>query len=731
MEKSNFVVKITPIEKNIYSAIEGNFLAETKYFFYLLKDGLVIDRHGWLSTPEHSWNNLNPGRYQVRGFYQSGNIKKNKFSETVIILDEGLDSSWSDLSKKGLDFPDLLFSPSPLPHQDILVLHDRAEPRDLVMPGFVCREGSINKKIKIFHQPKTEKCHDLFFSGSAFYQDRLIFGQEEARCVDNILDLLDSNGDFFSVFQNENQTILTNDYFGVQKIFYFQNNEIFLASNRVHLLLLGMAIAKVDFEMDPAMVRATLASGYIQPFQQIFSHDLMVKGVKLLPIDKRVVITKDFIDFEPKPISDLLAENLAPARDLEYENLIKKGIADIIQQANAVINHPGFKNIVFDATGGMDSRVILAAASSCDKQDGRVSINAMNTVSIPLDIRVACEITSMLGFEHDNSPEKIEVLDSGYHKIQAISQLLGTYFAYDIRSRNGEMATRESAINVTGFFGEICLRPYYSRSYTSQIFADSEFDGLEREDFYEFLLQENRSNLLNPSAKIGFQNLWIKSVQTLPGANPVEKYDLHYLFYRNGLHFSDIFRMKWNTPRVGILQSKNLFLLKRKLFSNSPKTLLQNEVIYRINSKLLSIPYASNRDNEDLKEALIFFKTEDPITIKENINELESGNRAVNARQSKKITKLNIESPRIGEIDLAAIAEHAVFNLSEHSKLIEPDFGKEILTSLKSDAFPWVIMNKVLMAYYMFSLTKISSEEAGEILKKSLPYPTNLPPIAS
>lgn len=60
--------------------------------------------------------------------------------------------------------------------------------------------------------------------------------------------------------------------------------------------------------------------------------------------------------------------------------------------------------------------------------------------------------------------------------------------------------------------------------------------------------------------------------------------------------------------------------------------------------------------------------------------------------------------------------------LAEQAALFDKDLGKEVLMSLKSEAFPWVIANKVLMAYYMWTLTRKSPKEAQSILKESLSY---------
>lgn len=695
MKKIKFNVSVLKKENNIFSTIEAESNNNLDYYFYLVKDGLVIERCGWFKSPQYSWINLNPGIYQVRGFVRDGDVKEDEFSEVVIILDPDIDNVWSSLSSVALDIPSLPFAPSPLPHQDILIAHGCNLVQDLKIQEFSSVDF-LDGNVKILYNISSED-KSIFFSGSAFFGDKFIFGQDDASFVCDKLSLVDSAGDFCAIVNDEKRIIFSNDFFGVQKIYFFQDAKIFLASNRVHLLLLAMRTLEIDCEMDPVMVKAILASGYVQPFQQIFSHNLMVKGIKLLPIDTRICINRDCVSFEPKPISDLLSDKVAPIRDDEYESIITKGIQDIIRQANAVLSHQKFKKFVFDATGGMDSRVIVAAAAICDPERKKIVLNARDTLSIPLDIRVACQIASFLGFQHDALPETVEIYDEGYLKLQAISRLLGTYFAYDLDKINEKVPSVMDAINVTGFFGEICLRPYYSRSYLGHHESVSS-------SFYNFILKENKSGLVNSDAKKCLSQIWVESVKEMPGDTPIEKYDLHYLFYRNGLHCSDISRFKSNTPRIGIIQSKNLFILKRKLYGRSPKTLLQNDVISRIYPELLKIPYASSNDNQSFDEACVE-KNNFKILASEKIDIRCDGSEAVKARASK--TKLIVEkkvTTVFGCLDLAKIAERALVYLSRKN-LIDSDFGKEVMTSLRNGQYSHILVNKILMIFYIYNLS--------------------------
>jgi hypothetical protein len=134
----NFSVSIDCSCGGIAAQIDGDLPSDTEYFFYLIKDGQVVSRHGWLKSPRISWKNLAPGRYQVRGFCQQGGTKVAKFSNALIFHDSDFDTKWENLSFGKKEIPKLLYSPSPFPHQDILVIQS-CNPQRTIIPGFFLR----------------------------------------------------------------------------------------------------------------------------------------------------------------------------------------------------------------------------------------------------------------------------------------------------------------------------------------------------------------------------------------------------------------------------------------------------------------------------------------------------------------------------------------------------------------------------------------------------------------
>lgn len=138
----NFEVSLENRSGVVSARIDGELLHNTEYYFYLVKDGQVISRHGWLSSPTYSWERLEAGRYQVRGFCQQGNVKEAKFSNSVIIDDSNFDVRWAELLVSKKEIPTLLYAPSTFPHQDILVVQG-CNAENITLPGLFCTTFAV------------------------------------------------------------------------------------------------------------------------------------------------------------------------------------------------------------------------------------------------------------------------------------------------------------------------------------------------------------------------------------------------------------------------------------------------------------------------------------------------------------------------------------------------------------------------------------------------------------
>jgi hypothetical protein len=221
-------------------------------------------------------------------------------------------------------------------------------------------------------------------------------------------------------------------------------------------------------------------------------------------------------------------------------------------------------------------------------------------------------------------------------------------------------------------------------------------------DFFDLLINESHSLLGDFEHIKIFRNVYMESILSLPGGSPLEKYDMHYLFFRNGLHCSDLFRFGYNDPRVGVIQSINLFKLKYATYGLLPNTLIQNDLLSYLNPVSLVFPYASDRDNFDLDAVRNDLKFLPKSLLLSKLSNLPDASLVEAARSLKKIRK--IESNHDDSNDLLDDVEYALGCLVRDAQIINFDFGYELFIELRIGASRHVLANKILMIYFMWRI---------------------------
>lgn len=508
---------------------------DCEYYFYLLRDGSVVDRKGWYKNNKNSWENLEPGDYQVRGFIKVGNIKESLFSGPAHILDGSLDLYIESLENEVISLKNNLYISHSEPHQDLLLVNINLSCEEL--EGYVCETINIeNDRNTYIYSKEKVGFQNILFSGSAFRHDELIFSQTDAEKQDVSIFEKDLIGDYSVIFKSGDSIVFSNDYFGNGKIFYYKTSDCFFASNNFHLLLLSLSKYKIfSQKYNKKVLLAFIASGSTQPFQQIFTHEMFIENLYMMRIDQKIKVSPSGISFMNKDIFGALNVECKNS-DFDYQELIKQGAQDIINNSKAVLSHEKFKYVVADATGGMDSRVTLATLNQFKNSREKIFIASWETTGLPMDIKIGCSLAAVMGLHHDNIREKRYKTTKNQNQQEFVSRSLGCYWAVDIQRIKDTMSLKEETANITGAYGEICLRPYYSRSYLDEGKFINENSTLE---FSRSI--GNRTQLNYPEAVNSFHQVFSECLDELPGESILEKYDLHYLFLEMGYTFQILY----------------------------------------------------------------------------------------------------------------------------------------------------------------------------------------------
>jgi len=571
-----------------------------RFYFYLLKDGSIIDRLGWSESPTYKKSLSETGNYHVQAHLKRGENNILKRSESVFYstksgLDE-LRALWKEHPQTTEELP---FYKLVKPFSDFL-LHHASNTQITLNPE------NIDDSLKLSYKKQTSttqtniftfdhSCANadvLHFSGTSICESSLIFGAEDILATQNIVQLLGSIGNFTAVCLQDSELKIGTDYFGFGKLYYYKTPENFVVSNSYHLLLIALRSLKLELEIDLDVALSKLNFVGLQPFYQNFSRKMDVQGVECLPIDKMFSISDAGVMIQNKEIAEVLQKDDAPS-EAEYVDLLSRAKDEILNNFSCIAKSPRFQEIVIDVSGGMDSRLVFCAATNFPEYREKITINSQETRDAPNELNVALAINSCYGYPYNESAEII-VAPPPKQLVDGISSYyLGTYYSYNYPQT--KIANNHS-IRLTGFGGEIAVRPYFSRLHLNtelDVPGVSDFISLYFEK-YGYLSRFGKDSKFNEATK----RLFKQELELMPGSSALEKFDWHYLFYRNGLHCSDSWRVDISGAEFAILQSKASFELKKRCFTKHKSVKLQLDLMSALNPFLAKYPYESDMDND-------------------------------------------------------------------------------------------------------------------------------------
>ncbi|WP_188718906.1 hypothetical protein [Nitratireductor aestuarii] len=585
---------------------EGGVQKDDLFYTYLLKGGQVLQRSAtWTTENDFSWELTESGLYSIQGHIKRGGVNTMSFSHPILFLNRSDADGFNAFINGSVPEPvfEDVFHAS-YPYADFLLISGGIQSKEQLelfaadqrLETHILDDGScIMANTGVF----TEGSNCSFvFSGSCFHKRRLLFGLHDVNELTDILrDEPTGNYTYLATDPSTSTVVCGSDYFGIAKLYYLEMNGTALVSNSYHLLLLLASSLGVKLSLDPARYEATFAFATMQAFHQNFTHQMEVSPVRLLPVDKRIHVKNGKIQLHDTSLRAAL-ENQAPFDPLRYEELLLEAKDEILANVRSVLEHPSFNHVVTDLSGGLDSRLVFSAVTNFPDCSERVRINSHYSAAEPNDLKVAQEVSSLYSYKFDALPREKVPLADGILGGSHWSYNLGSYYSY----RPVTLANRLlKTARLNGFYGEICARPYYSRT----LFG-TELDIPSVDEFCKAYFDRHRKSALTPSkaALDRLHKLFSDELKSIPGRSALEKMENHYLFFRNGLHCSDRFRSNISCPEFGPIQSKALFAAKRMGYDVFRSAKTQLDIINLTNPVLASLRYESPRDNAEREQLL-------------------------------------------------------------------------------------------------------------------------------
>lgn len=434
----------------------------------------------------------------------------------------------------------------------------------------------------------------IVFSGRGQIGGRFVNGQD--KLPDTLPDELgECVGSFTYVRMNGKRIEISHDYFGIRQLYYFDNGRVFIASNRYHLLLGIMQIMAIKAEFDTRLAASRLYA-YGPFFAQNYTHDMDIKGCRILPLDRTIVIDDMGWHFAEKKIR----ENLAPAYDeKEYLSLLDQAAEEIKEMAREVLYSDEYESFVVDISGGLDSRLTLAALTNFPE---KMDMMQARTLQQPnsRDLEIGIGLANLTGLEYKPLYNNGEMYVSPEEHINSYrSYQLGTaeQFLAGPTSCRGKNSHQ---LRFAGYLGEY-FRVYWT-TRRMEIYKDIKTDEEMAEEYVNYLLAGLCSS--DELKEIVCEHL-LRELRQIPGQTPVDKMENHYMYFRGRSMFGNKSVADYTNMGSYYVMGSKAFLRAAKML---PAVKRNNAVVYEVNERLnapmLWAEYDSEYDNACLRDHL-------------------------------------------------------------------------------------------------------------------------------
>ena len=650
----------------VSAAIENNILTsevvlektneQAEHFFYLLRDGKIIDRQGWFKENKFQWSLKENGSYCVQGYVRQGKFKSFQFSKPLVYFNEAMRKEFENFMNEepeGTAYRKTLpFHQLSAPFADILIVSSSHLPKDKVKR--FCQDNPwLSISPELLYAPYSAFVLSnggqrmlpsgelLVFSGITMLDNQITIGLDEIPADATFETLASGYGNFNLVFAGKDSLRISTDYFNYSRWFYMDCKDFFVISNRYHLMLLFLRHMGINLQLDKRKAAITLSTVTVMPLNNSFSRKMDMEGIFQLENDKTLRLASSGWQWECTDFGRVLEQDEVFHENL-YLTLLNKASDEVKRNVRAGLESPKFKHVTVDLSGGLDSRLVYAALTTIRREDTKKVRIISNDVAGSHDLQIATEINSIYGFEYDDLPVKIQSMSFEEADDIIRSFFLGTYYSYF------PFSTRiigNDTLNLNGACGEILYRPDLARKYFNKNAID-----VNAESLASYLWHDFAANIAvaDEESESDFISLIAEELNQYPVKTVLEAYDRYYLQNRNGYHFDESLRFRYTRKTWMPLQSKTAFRLHHMTFSVFKSIKLQLDMIGSFNPLLLAIRFDSERDNQDLEQLKDELAPVSSIFSNIHICGKNDTERWENARKKKNSSTIRLQAAESG-----------------------------------------------------------------------------------
>ena len=368
------------------------------------------------------------------------------------------DSFMKDGPKTKKKLPSLKVSDLVKPHNTLSILHIKSTTlKDSVnnIPSFVNVISSIYVETPLSPQIDSDGSYHLF-SGYIFHEKKMYIGKE-AYAIPKLHSIDEAYGEYALCHIDKYGNItLKSDYFGMSPWFYYDDKDLFLASNNYHHLLKTLGSLKIKLTMNIKRSRVNMiTTGYT--YGSSFSKKMDVEGCCMTLAYETLNYSTTFgLSIEKTSLWEIISKKESWNED-QYEEYLFKAKEELTEICTAIFEHPKFNEIVIDVSGGFDSRIVFAVASTLPKKLRKKIITHTRASGVKDDIEKARYVTGLYNYPTysyvDEDYTKLHISDE--INLDHISRTLGTYSVSSNLYTSGYSKT--DRLELTGFIGDALI----------------------------------------------------------------------------------------------------------------------------------------------------------------------------------------------------------------------------------------------------------------------------------
>lgn len=584
---------------------------DVRYYFYLLQNGKVIDKQGWFSENCFHWKLKDSGMYCVQGYVRRGTTSVFRKSAPLGYFDKQICQEFEQFLTEepagGHPYESRLrLYQAEDPFANFLIVASRANDKPMVdrfiasNPWLSVAASTTYGKVNAYalanggFRTDIREKKTIMFSGTTIYNGKLVIGINDI-ADDMPLDALTAGCGAFTYACIGRDTLeVRMDYGSISKWFYYEDEDRLILANHYHMLLEFLTEYDIPLKLNEKKAAITLSCVKANLFDYNVIRKMDVTPIFQLEMDKTYRITRGGWKKAPTEYGkdcerhDTFHEN-------QYLACLRKGAEEVKAQVRHVLEDDRYEHVVLELSGGLDTRVIYAAATNVGTKalTDKIRIDA-HLVAGSMDLTIATELNSIYGFLYDDLPRTQKAVFETDADQVSRSYYLGVGFEHNPYIFR-QMGTCYPILR--GGCGEN-IRPWLARPLFNTLAEHSR----SVYDLADYVWGSFAANITaaDKDSRLDFRELIGDELGEIPSHNILQPYDKFFLTYQCGYHFNSELPYYAGQYVWMPMQSKILYRLHHQTFAHFRSIKLELDLIAQLNPMLMAVRFDYEGDNEAL-----------------------------------------------------------------------------------------------------------------------------------